>query len=248
MDKAEVAAVLEEIGTLLELKGENAFKTAAYNRGARAIAQLEGSLADLVAAKQLSTIPHGIGAALEQKIPPILVTTGKLPYHEELKAAFPVGVVQLLRLPGLGPKKVKQLFEECGIDSLDKLKDACAQDKIAALKGFGKKTQDKILTGLAFLADVGQRVRIDQAERLAAEIVAALKKVPGVQKIEVCGSLRRRRETVADIDLLASSDQPPALMDAFVGLPQVQQVTGKGETKSSAVLVGFTRSRIVATR
>jgi DNA polymerase (family X) len=240
MDKAEVAAVLEEIATLLELKGENAFKTNAYNRGARAIAQLEGSLDDYVTNKKLGTIP-GIGEALEQKIT-TLVTTGKLGYYEDLKATIPAGVVQFLRLPGLGPKKVKILYEQLGIDTLDKLKAACDENKIAGIKGFGKKTQENILTGLAFLADAGQRVRIDQAERLAAEIVAVLSKVPGTKRLEVCGSLRRRRETVADIDLLASSDQPAALMDAFVGLPQMQTVSGKGETKSSGTVVGYTGS------
>ena len=171
-----------------------------------------------------------------------LFTTGKLPYYEDLKATIPAGIVQFLRLPGMGPKKVKILYEQLGIDTLDKLKAACDENRIATLKGFGKKTQENILTGLAFLADAGQRVRIDQAERLAAEIVAALGKVPGTKRLEVCGSLRRRRETVADIDLLASSDQPAALMDAFVGLPQMQSVSGKGETKSSGTVVGYTDS------
>ena len=164
MDKAEVAAVLEEIATLLELKGDNAFKTNAYNRGARAIAQLEGSLDDFVKNKKLGTIP-GIGEALEQKIT-TLFTTGKLPYYEDLKATIPAGIVQFLPIAGHGA-------EERSRSSTNSFRHRHARqveggvrrsNRIAGLKGFGKKTQENILTGLVFLADAGQRVRIDQAE------------------------------------------------------------------------------------
>lgn len=240
MDKAEVANVLEEIGTILELQGENRFRTQAYLKAARAIAQLDVSLADVVAEDKLETIP-GIGATLKDKIT-TLVTTGKLPFHEELRAKMPPGLIQLLRLPGVGPKKVKTLYDKLGIDSLDKLKAACEAGQVAELAGFGAKTQEKILQGLAFAGESGQRVRLDQAMLVADEIAGVLRKVKGVRRLQVCGSIRRCRETCKDIDLLAVADDPPALMAAFVALPIARQVVGHGETKSSIVASTFTKS------
>jgi DNA polymerase (family 10) len=148
----------------------------------------------------------------------------------------------MLRLPGIGPKKVKALYDELKIDSLETLKEACEKNQVAGLKGFGAKTQEKIVQGLAFLDQAGTRVRLDQALALADQVAAALRRVAGVQQLEVCGSLRRRKETVQDIDILASSEDPGTLMDAFVALPEVHQVHGKGETKSTVVLGGYTDS------
>src|SRR5262249_55189496 len=159
MDKSEVAAVLEEICTLLELQGENPFRCQAYSKAARAIGQLEGSLADVVAAGNLNDIP-GIGETLRDKIT-LLVTTGKLPFYEDLKAKTPPGLREMLRLPGVGPKKVKALYDLLKIDDLEKLKDACGSGKVADLKGFGAKTQEKILEGIDFLGQLGDRVRLD---------------------------------------------------------------------------------------
>lgn len=240
MDKAEVANVLEEIGTILELQGENRFRSQAYMKAARAIAQLDVSLAELVAEDKLESIP-GIGATLKDKIT-TLVTTGRLAFHEELRAKMPPGLIQLLRLPGVGPKKAKVLFDRLGIDSLEKLKAACEAGQVADCPGFGAKSQDKILQGLAFAGESGERVRLDQAILVADEIVAALKKVKGVRRLEVCGSIRRCRETCKDVDLLAVADDPAKLMEAFVGLRQARQVTGHGETKSSIVATTFTES------
>src|SRR5262249_6762132 len=152
-----------------------------------------------------------------------------------LKKKFPAALLQMMRIPGLGPKKVKALYEELGIDSLDKLKAACEANQIAALKGFGAKTQQKIVEGLAFVGESADRVRIDQALRLAFPILEGLRGVPGIIRIELCGSLRRRKETIKDIDVLISSDKPNPIMDRFVTLPGVVNVTGHGETKSSVV-------------
>jgi DNA polymerase (family 10) len=234
MDKSEVAAVLDEIGTLLELQGENAFRCNAYHNAARTIQQLEGNLDTIVKEGQLTSI-RGIGETLRDKIT-LLVQTGKLPFYEDLKLKTPAGLLQMLRLPGIGPKKVKALYDQLGIDALDKLKAACDADEVANLKGFGAKTQQKILEGLAFLDQMGERVRIDQALPIAHSLVAALKKLPGVIRLELCGSLRRRRETIKDIDLLVSTNDPEPIMDAFVGLPAVQQIVGRGETKASIVV------------
>src|SRR5262249_45130129 len=198
MDKNQVAAIIDEIGTLLELKGENPFKCIAYHNAARAIEQLEGSLPELISSGKLGEA-RAIGESIRDKII-TLVNTGKLPYYDELRAKFPAGVFDMLRVQGLGPKKVKVLFEELGIDDLDKLKAACDADKVAKLKGFGAKTQQKILEGISFLAQMGQRVRIDRALSLAMSLTAGLRECPGIIRMEVCGSLRRRRETIKDID------------------------------------------------
>jgi len=237
MDKNEVSAILDEIATLLELQGENPFRCNAYTKAARAIGQLETNLADVVAANQLDQIP-GIGTTLRDKITQ-LVTTGHLPFYEELKAKTPPGLLTLLRLPSIGPKKVKALYDQLGIDDLDKLRAACAANTVAKLKGFGAKTQEKILEGIAFLAEGSERVRLDQALDIAQALVAELKKCPGIHRMELCGSLRRHKETVKDIDILISSDHPGPIMERFVILPQVRKVIGQGETKSSVVVEGI---------
>jgi DNA polymerase (family X) len=229
MTKDEIADALDEVGTLLELQGESNFRTAAYHNGARALRQYAGEFN----LRKLPTVP-GIGDSLRDKITSLL-TTGELPQLNELRAALPAGLIQMLRLPSLGPKKVKALYQELEIKDLDALKAACESNRIAGIKGFGAKTQQKILDGLQFLGTVGNRVRIDQALPLGLALLEQLRKLPGVDRAELCGSLRRRRETAKDIDILISSKTPKPIMDAFVALPEVMQVTGHGDTKSSIV-------------
>ena len=199
--------------------------------GARAVLQYSGDVNDLLDPKK--KVP-GIGERLHEKIV-TLINTGKLPYLEELRASIPAGLVTLLRIPGMGPKKVKALHDNLGIDSLEKLKAACEAGEVAKLKGFGKKTADKILSGIAFLDTMGNRVRIDLALPLGLALLEQVRKMPGVIRAEVCGSIRRRRETVKDIDILASAKDAKPIMDAFVSLPEVVQVIGHGPTKSSIV-------------
>ncbi len=234
MHKEEVAAALDEIGTLLELQGENAFRCNAYRNAARAIEQLDGDLGELVAASKLTEI-RGVGETLRDKIT-ALVTTGKLPFLDKLREKTPPGLLQMLRVGGLGPKKVKALYDQLGVDDLDKLKAACEAGRVAQLKGFGAKTQQKALAGVEFLARTADRVRIDQAEAVALSLLAALRDAPGVRRIEVCGSLRRRKETIKDIDILVSADDAGPIMDRFVGQPGVAQVLGRGDTKSSVTI------------
>jgi DNA polymerase (family 10) len=243
MDKEKVAAILDEIGTLLELQGENSFRSNAYHNAARSIEQLETNLGDVVAQGTLGDI-RGIGDTLREKIT-TLVTTGRLPYYEDLKAKFPAGLLQMLRVQGLGPKKVKALFDQLGIDSLEKLKDACDDGRVAKLKGFGAKTQEKILEGIQFLGQMGERVRIDQAMPLAVAILEELRKCPGIVRMEVCGSLRRRRETIKDIDILVSASDPLPIMERFVSLPEVAQIIGQGPTKSSVIVAHGGRNRVL---
>lgn len=233
MTKEEVAAALDEIGTLLELKGENPFRCKAYHDGARIVQQLPGDLKEMVAARTLHTV-RGIGETLAEKIA-AFVTTGRLPLLDELRAAIPAGLVELLRVPGLGPKKVKALYDSLGIDSLAKLKAACEAGQVAGLKGFGDRTQQRILEGLAFLDTVGNRVRLDLALPLGLALLERVRQMPGVIRAELCGSLRRRRETAKDIDILASSADPGPVMDAFVRLPEVVRVLAHGPSKSSVV-------------
>lgn len=233
MTKESIAAALSEIGTLLELKGESSFRTNAYHNGARALEQLEGDFDTLVREKKLGTV-RGLGSALVEKIT-TLVETGELPYLTELRAAIPAGLLQMLKIPGLGPKKVKAIYDSLGITDLPALETACREGKISELKGFGAKTQEKILQGLEYIGKVGNRVRFDQAYPLGVALIEQLSALPGVIRSALCGSLRRRRETAKDIDILISSDDPKPIMQAFVTLPQVMQVTGHGETKSSIV-------------
>ncbi|HEY1376578.1 MAG TPA: DNA polymerase/3'-5' exonuclease PolX [Gemmataceae bacterium] len=233
MNAPQVAAALTEIGTLLELQGANPFKSQAYHTAARLVETLDGDLTTIVAEGKLASI-RGIGETLREAIT-ALVQDGHYALLDDLRAKTPPGLIQMLRLPGLGPKKVKALHEH-GISDLDALQKACEDGRVAALKGFGAKTQEKILAGLAFLAQAGQRVRLDQASELADSILAALRKVPGVVRLEACGSLRRRRETVGDIDILCTSTDPAAVMRAFIKLPAVTQVVNQGETLSSVML------------
>jgi DNA polymerase (family 10) len=240
MDKDQVAAVLSEIGTLLELQGENQFRVNAYHNGARALMQLGEDLGDLVRSGRLAEVP-GIGDTLREKIT-TLVTTGSLPFYEELRKKVPPGLLQMMRIQGLGPKKIKALHDQLHIDTLEKLQEACEDGRVAKLRGFGAKTQENILKGIQSLKEMGDRVRIDQAVLLAGGLIDGLRSAPGVVRMELCGSLRRRRETIKDIDILISADDPMPIMERFVSLPGVTQITGQGPTKSSVVVSAVTGS------
>ena len=182
---------------------------------------------------KLATV-RGIGETLREAIT-ALVREGHYSVLDDLRAKTPPALMQMLRIPGLGPKKVKALHEH-GISDIEALQKGCEVGEVAKLKGFGAKTQDKILEGLKFLAATGQRVRIDQASALAESVVASLRKVPGVIRLEACGSLRRRKETVGDIDVLCTTSDTAAVMDAFSTLPAVTQVLNRGETLCSVML------------
>ena len=237
MTKEEVAAVLDEIAILLEFKGENSFRCNAYRKGALAVLHLQGNLDEIVRSDKLRGVEN-IGDTLREKIS-VLVTTGRLPYYDELKASIPEGLTLMLRLPGMGPKKIMALHQQLGVTSLEDLKKACDEGKVAGLKGFGEKTQKKIVEGIQFIDEVGNRVRIDQALPIGLSLLEQIREMPGVIRAELGGSLRRRRETAKDIDILASSKDPAPIMQAFVSLPVVKQVVAHGETKSSVVVQHF---------
>ena len=246
MDKEEVAAVLSEIGTLLELKGENPFKTRAYHNAARVLEGLTEPLEKIVAEHRLGEL-KGFGEALQEKVTR-LVTTGKLPYHDELKASLPPGLPALLEIQGLGPKKVKRLHDELGIDSVEKLEAACKADAIAALEGFGEKSQAKILEAIAFRRQFASRHRLIDALVCAEPILESLRAHPDVLRSSTAGSLRRWKEVIGDIDFLVSSRNPAAVIGFFVAQPGVRTVLAQGDTKASVLLEGGIQAdlRVVA--
>lgn len=233
---SEIAARFEELADLLEIQGANSFRIRAYRNAARTIESCPQSLADIVEARpdDLRELP-GIGVDLASKIQ-TLVTTGRLPALEDLRAEIPAGVVQLLRISGLGPKKVAALFHELQVRSPADLKAAAEQGRVAALKGFGKKTEQLILEGIAALATQGERVLISVARMAADVIVADLRKVAGVERAEIAGSCRRGRETIGDLDILAiAADSGPA-MKALAEHRLVEKVLQSGPTKQRVKL------------
>ncbi len=236
MDKDKVAEILVEIGTLLELKGENPFKTRAYANGARTIESLNEPLAKLVAEKRLGEI-KGIGEALEQKITE-LVETGKLKYYDELKASIPPGLIEMLEISGLGPKKIQALNKKLGIDSIEKLEAACKKGKVAELDGFGEKTQANILEGIERKRTYASKHLLSDALRAAEPLLENLRGHSDVIRCSTAGSLRRFREVIGDIDLLASSKKPADVIEFFVSQPGIVKILAKGETKASVILEG----------
>jgi DNA polymerase (family X) len=240
MDKDQVAEVLVNIGTLLELKGENPFKTRAYENAARALEGLSEPLDKLVAEQRLGDV-KGIGEGIQKKINE-LVTTGRLQYYEELKASVPPGLVAMLDIPGLGPKKIKALHDELGIDTVEQLEQACKDDKIAGLKGFGAKTQANILEGINRRRSYASRHLISEALQEAEPLLEALRSHPAVIRCSPAGSLRRHREVIGDVDLLASSKQPAEVIEFFTTQPGVAKVLAKGDTKASVLLTGGIQS------
>ena len=236
MDKDKVADILVEIGTLLELKGENPFKTRAYSNGARTIQSLQEPLEKLVAEKRLGEI-KGIGEALEQKITE-LVETGRLKYYEDLKASLPAGMVELLGISGLGPKKIQALNKKLGVDSIEKLEAACKAGKVAELDGFGEKTQANILEGIEMRRKYASKHLISVALEAAEPLLEHLREHPAVIRCSSAGSTRRFKEVIGDIDLLASSKKPVEVIDFFASQPGIVKVLAKGETKTSVILEG----------
>ena len=232
MTKTEIADVLGGIATLLELKGENPFKVRAYQSGARVLESLEESeLKRLFAADELETV-KGIGEALAKKIAE-LHATGRLEFYENLKASIAPGLLEMLEIPGLGPKKIKALHDRLGVSDIAGLAAACTAGRVADLEGFGEKTQEKILAGIKNREAYGRRHLWWDAEEIAAPIVAGLRALPQVKRAEAAGSLRRGLETVGDLDFLVATDEPGPVIDWFTTLPEVTEVTAKGETKAS---------------
>jgi DNA polymerase (family 10) len=237
MKNSEVAKVFQDIADLLELKGENVFKIRAYQKAARAIEHYPRELKIMIdEVEDLRSIP-GVGEAIAKKAAE-LITTGKLDYYENLKAEFPQGITNLLAIPGIGPKTANKLSTELGISSVDELERAIKEGKVAKLFRLGDKTAENMLRQIQALRRKDQRIPIGEALPIVEEILAALRTVPGVRNLTAAGSLRRFRETVGDIDLMGTADNPKEVIDAFVALPQIAQVLAQGSTKASAIISG----------
>jgi DNA polymerase (family 10) len=230
----DVSAMLSDIATLLELKGDNPFKIRAYEQGARIVEGLGDQLETLVREGRLHE-HKGIGPALSEKITE-LATTGRLAYYDELRREFPPTIFDLLKIPGLGPKRVRLLYQKLGVRSLGELEYACVENRLLTLDGFGEKSQAKILEGIQQLKRHQGHFLFSDAMAAAERLIAALQPSPNVIRISIAGSLRRRKETVKDIDLLISSASPAEVMARFIALPGVTDVIAHGDTKSSVRL------------
>jgi DNA polymerase (family X) len=231
MTRDAAAEILNRIALLLELKGENPFKIRAYKSGAEVVESYAGDIMQLAADNKLAGI-KGIGDALRDKLHE-MATTGKLEFFEKLKAEFPEGLFELFEVQGLGPKKIAALYSQLQVGSLADLKRVCESGEAAKLSGFGDKTVVKILESIAFRAEHASEFRIDQVYALALEILDTLRAHPAVSRAEVCGSFRRGKETVHDLDFLVSTRQPEQVITDFVALPQVEKIIVQGGTKAS---------------
>ncbi len=237
MKNGDVAKVFQDIADLLELRGENAFKIRAYQKAARAIDYYPRELEAMIEeGEDLQSIP-AVGEAIAKKAAE-LITTGKLGYYENLKAEFPQGITNLLDIPGIGPKTANRLSSELGISSVDELEQAINDGRVAKLFRLGEKTAENILHQIQALRRKDQRIPIGEALPIVEEIIAALRPIPGVKNLTAAGSLRRFQETVGDIDLMGTANEPKEVIHAFVALPLVRQVLAQGSTKASVIVSG----------
>ncbi|GAB4323827.1 MAG: DNA polymerase/3'-5' exonuclease PolX [Candidatus Sumerlaeia bacterium] len=229
MDKKQIAALLERTGTLMELKGENVFHARAYYAAARALESFDGRLEDLASG---TAEVKGIGQGMRQHIRDLL-ERGTMDKLEELEKAVPPGLLDMLRIPGFGPKKARAVYDALGLDSIEALEQAARAGRLEALAGFGKKSQEKILEGIALIRRHSGRFRLDQALPAAEAILSKIKAHKQVRRAELGGSLRRRRETIKDADILVTTRAPAEVMRFFVELPEAAAVIAHGETRSS---------------
>jgi DNA polymerase (family 10) len=234
MTKAEIAQTLEQIAILLELKDENPFKIRAYANAARSIEAWGGNLSDLQDEEALAKIP-GIGKAIAAKVKE-LAATGSLKYLEDLQAEFPAAILELFSIPGLGAKKIKALYEQLEVSSIEQLQKACESGRVAQLPGFGETTQEKLCKAIAERAKRAGSFQLGEiaadAERLRNDLAAH----PGSLHVEIAGSYRRRREIVRDLDFVVATKKPELIAELFAGHPLVESIIAKGPTKTSARL------------
>jgi DNA polymerase (family X) len=234
LSNGDLARIFHEIGDMLELKGELVFKTVAYHRAADAIGR---SPADLVSAYRAGTPPHipGVGKAISDKLEE-LATTGQLRFYDRLRAEVPPGLIEILQIPGLGPKTVRQLHRDLGIESVDDLRQAAEAGRLRSIRGMSTRTEAFVLDGIARLDDRFERMRLDRAEELVTVLIEGLSAMPGVHSIEPAGSFRRRRESIGDLDLLVETDDAGSLIDTFTSFGMVDTVLNRGEHKAAVRL------------
>jgi DNA polymerase (family 10) len=233
MEKRSIPELLEEIGTLLEIKGENPFKANAYFTAARTLSVVD-NLDEIIKERRLKEI-KGIGDALSRKIEEYY-ETGKMTYYEELTREIPTGLLELTEVPNLGPKKIKVLYDALGITNIGELEYACRENRLITLLGFGEKTQEKILKGIEFLKKYKGQYLFGDIFPVAEQIKEYLGAAVSPPFMEVCGSIRRRKEIVRDIDILVAGKDHERVSDAFVSAPEIGEVLLRGETKTSCRL------------
>jgi DNA polymerase (family 10) len=232
LSNLEIAGFFEEMADLLELSGENMFRIRAYRNGAKAIADLSEPLAVWIHdGKDLTSI-EGIGATLAEKSK-VLVETGRLPQLEKLRNEIPTSLRRIMGIPGVGAKKAIKLYRELGVEDLPGLRSACEAGLVAQVKGFGEKTQTAILQNMSIAEKAAQRLHIDAAERLVEQIREHMERCKAIHRFEFAGSYRRGKETVGDLDLLVTSDQPTEVMAHFGKLAAIVEVIAQGDTKMS---------------
>lgn len=233
MNNADISQAFEELADLLELRGENPFRVRAYRTGAKAILELPRPVKELLsdAPGSLQAV-SGVGDTLAEKCK-VLVDTGKLPQLEELRANTPQVLLQMTRIPGLGAKKAMLLQKELNISSLDELKQACLDHQVRNLKGFAAKSEQQILDGLSIAAQVSERLRIDQVERLVFRLRSHFQDCPAVEQMEFAGSFRRGKDTIGDLDILVVSQSPSQVMDHMEAFAGRISTTSRGDTKMS---------------
>ncbi len=229
-----MAEVLEKIALLLELKGENPFKVRAYRQGAEIVLSMEEDVVELAKNDELKGV-KGIGEALRDKLGE-MAKTGGLEFYDKLKSEFPETVFGIFEVQGLGPKKIKALYETLGVDSVEKLKAACDEGKVAGLPGFGAKTQAKILEGIAANEKFADRFLLAKIGVLVEGILETLRMHPEISRVAVAGSYRRAKETVGDLDFLVATKEGKLVCEDFTTLPQVETVIVCGETKATVRL------------
>src|SRR3990172_2662032 len=238
MENVDIAKIFEEIADLLEIRGEkqDAFRVRSYRNAALIISGYPESMRSIAERdeKELENI-KGIGKSIHEKIVEIL-KTGKCKFHEELLKAMPPGVLELLMVSGVGPKKAQLLYKELGIKSVEELEKAAKEGKLRNLEHMGEKTEEKILKAIGELKSRKGRFRLSLALSYAEPLIAYLKKTPGVIEIEPAGSLRRWKDTIGDVDILATSKKDAPVIDRFVKYPEIKEVIAKGETKSTVTL------------
>jgi DNA polymerase (family 10) len=229
--KDQVAEMLEDIATMLELKGENVFKIRAYKNAARAIETFSGSLRQTAGEGKFADL-EGIGEAIAEKITEF-VQTGQLAYHSNLKAEFPPGIFDMFGIPGMGPKKIQAVWHKLDVTTLAGLEAACRDGRVAELPGFGEKTAANILKGIEDRKKHAGRFRLGDIAADAEQMLDDLRSHPDVIRVAVCGSYRRRKETCGDLDFLVSTKEPKAVSDFFIHHEIVESVIAHGDTKSS---------------
>jgi DNA polymerase (family X) len=238
MDNEWIASHFDEMAELLEIRGESTFRVRAYRNGAKSIRDLMESVASIIADpnRNLTDLP-GIGDAISEKCK-VLLETGKIPQLEELRKEVPAGLLQIMRVPGLGAMKAKALYESLGISSIQELRTACEQHKVRELKGFAAKTEETILKSLDLVESASARMLLDEASYLVESLRKHLREVDSIQQLEFAGSFRRGKETVGDLDIVIVSAHPDEAMDRFAAFPRLQEVIARGDTKMSIRVAG----------